>query len=73
MLQPGATRQLLPRYADVHSLTARERQVLLLEVEGLATKHIARELGLSPYTVNDHLKSIYRNAGPPDGKNWSAC
>ncbi|MBA2698159.1 MAG: hypothetical protein H0U61_05220, partial [Nocardioidaceae bacterium] len=25
-------------------------------------KHIARELQLSPHTVNDNLKSIYRKA-----------
>jgi DNA-binding CsgD family transcriptional regulator len=60
VLQPATTAQLLPWFTEAHALTRRERQVLSLVVEGLATKQIAHELGLSPYTVNDHLKAIYR-------------
>ena len=29
-------------------------------VDGLASKQIARELGISLLTVNDHLRSAYR-------------
>ena len=60
VLQPATPAQLLPHYADAHALTPRERQVLALIVEGLATKQVAHELGVSAYTVNDHLKAIYR-------------
>jgi DNA-binding CsgD family transcriptional regulator len=60
VLQPATPAQLLPHYADAHALTRRERQVLALVVEGLATKQVAHELGVSAYTVNDHLKAIYR-------------
>jgi DNA-binding CsgD family transcriptional regulator len=63
MLQPPTIRQLLPTLAAIHGLTARENGVLELVTAGLATKQIARELGISPYTVNDHLKSIYHKCG----------
>ena len=42
------------------TLSDRETEVVLLILKGLATKEIARVLVISPYTVNDHLKSIYR-------------
>ena len=43
-----------------HELTARETDVLGLLVRGLAGKQIARELAISPWTVNEHLHSLYR-------------
>jgi DNA-binding CsgD family transcriptional regulator len=30
---------------------------------GLTSRQVARRLGLSPYTVNDHLGAAYRKAG----------
>lgn len=63
MLQPAAVHQLLHTVADIHALTEREVEVLERLAEGLATKHIARDLGLSPFTVNDHLKATYRKCG----------
>jgi DNA-binding CsgD family transcriptional regulator len=63
VLQPATPAQLLPHFAEVHALTRRERHVLPLVIEGLATKQIAHRLGLSPYTVNDHLKAVYRKCG----------
>ncbi len=39
-------------------LTKRERDVFGLLVKGFSTKEIARELGLSPRTVEDHRASI---------------
>ncbi|KEA61809.1 Nitrate/nitrite response regulator protein [Marinobacterium lacunae] len=44
---------------DAH-LTAREEQVLKLVAQGASRKAIARELDISVYTANDHIKSIYR-------------
>lgn len=63
VLQSASVRQLLPTIASIHDLTRREAEVLEWLTAGLATKQIARELALSPYTVNDHLKSIYRKCG----------
>ncbi len=47
-----------PRYPD--GLTEREVQVLCLVAKGLTDEQIARQLVISPRTVNTHLTSIYR-------------
>lgn len=39
-------------------LTARERQVLALLASGISPAQIARALGITTYTVRDHIKSI---------------
>jgi DNA-binding NarL/FixJ family response regulator len=44
-------------------LTAREIQVLRLLVQGLTNKQIAKELVLSPRTINVHVTSIYNKIG----------
>ena len=41
-------------------LTAREREVMFLAVEGLSNTKIARRLGISDNTVRVHLQHIYR-------------
>lgn len=47
-------------------LSARERQVLVLLVEGLPNKLIARRLEISEKTVKAHLTSIFRVIGVTD-------
>ena len=42
---------------------ASEKDVLKLLMTGSPVKKIADILGISSYTVNDHLKSIYRKLG----------
>ncbi len=44
-------------------LTEREVQVLRLIVQGLTNKQIAKELVLSPRTINVHVTSIYNKIG----------
>lgn len=44
-------------------LTKRERQLVGLVREGLATRHLADTLAISPYTVQDHLKAIFAKTG----------
>jgi DNA-binding NarL/FixJ family response regulator len=51
------TRMAVPR--DDYKLTARERQILNLAVEGLIKKEIADRLSLSYHTVDAHLRNIY--------------
>lgn len=46
-----------------YGLTARERQVAELVLAGLTTKQVARRLGISEYTVQDHLKGIFAKTG----------
>lgn len=55
--------EVLERLARAYGLSARERELLALVVEGLATDRIARELVISPHTVKDHLKAVYDKVG----------
>jgi DNA-binding CsgD family transcriptional regulator len=43
-----------------HALSDREEQIARLVLEGLQVADIATALYVSPYTVRDHLKAIYR-------------
>ena len=52
-------RDWMPR-VELPELTRRETQVLRLMAQGLSTKAIARELGLSPETVKDYLLGVFR-------------
>jgi DNA-binding CsgD family transcriptional regulator len=44
-------------------LSAREREVLQLLAQGLATKQIARSLGVTERTVKFHVASIFAKLG----------
>jgi DNA-binding CsgD family transcriptional regulator len=45
--------------AKTYDLTRRERQLVTLILDGLATKQLAAALCISPHTVQDHLKAIF--------------
>jgi DNA-binding NarL/FixJ family response regulator len=50
-----------PRPADrSYGLTAREKSILQLLVDGLTMEQVAVELGSSYHTIDNHLRSIYR-------------
>ncbi len=44
-------------------LSERESEVLALLARGLATKQVARRLGISPKTCDHHIQSLYGKAG----------
>lgn len=46
-----------------YDLSRRERQLVALVVDGLATKQLAHALSISPHTVQDHLKSVFAKTG----------
>jgi len=48
---------------DFDSLTPRERECLLALSEVDDAKAVARQLNLSPYTINNHLQSAMRKLG----------
>ena len=52
---PGMSSEFTER---VNRLTARERQVMSLVAEGLSNKAIARQLGISPKTVEIHRSNV---------------
>lgn len=47
-------------------LTEREFEVLARLISGARVPAIAKQLGISPHTVRNHLKSIYRKVGASD-------
>ncbi len=44
---------------EAHGVTAREREIAGLLAQGLTNPEIAERLVLSPYTVQDHIKSLF--------------
>jgi DNA-binding CsgD family transcriptional regulator len=48
---------------EAYGLTARERELAKLVLEGLSNVEIAQRLFLSPYTVGDHVKAILEKVG----------
>lgn len=68
-LDPRAARTVLTARSapdPLAALSAREREVLELLVEGLPNKLIARRLEISEKTVKSHLTSIFRALGVTD-------
>ena len=63
ILEPARTPELAPLIADAYGLTERERLVTQLVAQGLDTNAIGERLYLSPWTVQDHLKSIFEKTG----------
>ena len=48
------------RAAEAPSLSPREKELLQHLARGLARKEVAREMGISHFTVGEYLQSIYR-------------
>lgn len=44
----------------ISDLSPKEREISNFIAQGLIPKEIAEKLGISTYTVRNHLKSIYR-------------
>jgi DNA-binding CsgD family transcriptional regulator len=58
-LEPARPHELAPLIAAAYELSGRERAVTELVAQGLDTQAIAARLYISPWTVQDHLKSIF--------------
>jgi HD-GYP domain-containing protein (c-di-GMP phosphodiesterase class II) len=60
LVAAGEPREPVPRPAG---LSERECAVLGLVARGLATKQVARQLGISPKTCDHHIQSVYSKVG----------
>jgi DNA-binding CsgD family transcriptional regulator len=63
IIQPAAAHEVAPLVALAYGLSERECQITRLCMRGESTKQMAQRLGVSPYTVQDHLKSIFEKTG----------
>jgi DNA-binding NarL/FixJ family response regulator len=76
LLSPSVTRRVIDRMAQVpdpavdgrqvESLTAREREVLVLIARGLSNAEIAAELTIEASTVKTHVKRVLMKLGVRD-------
>ncbi|MBE2315648.1 helix-turn-helix transcriptional regulator [Solirubrobacter sp. CPCC 204708] len=63
VIEPAKASEVAPLIVDAYELTPRELDVTRALARGLTTSEIARELHLSRYTVQDHLKAVYEKVG----------
>lgn len=63
VLEPVKPAALASTVIRAYGFTTRESEVIALLAAGSSAKQIARRLGISAYTVNDHLKAVYEKAG----------
>jgi DNA-binding CsgD family transcriptional regulator len=61
-IEPSRPLEIASLILQAYGLTKREGEVVRLVLHGLDTEQIANVLGISPYTVQDHLKSIFDKA-----------
>ena len=65
VLHDATASQRAGALAAYFRLTGRERQVVDQLYAGRAANQIGRKLGISTFTVNEHLRAIYRKSGSP--------
>ncbi|WP_153505465.1 helix-turn-helix transcriptional regulator [Cumulibacter manganitolerans] len=63
VVEPARPADVIPMILEGYGLTRREIEVVGRVAQGGTTQKIARELGLSPHTVRDHIKSIFEKVG----------
>lgn len=68
LLEPYASREI-PLPSPIPSevqLTMREQACITYLAQGMTNKEIAHEIGISAYTVKDHLKRVMEKTGAPN-------
>jgi len=60
---PAPANHVVELLACRYGLTGREREIVDLIARGLDTRAVTQALSISRYTLQDHLKSIFRKTG----------
>ena len=63
IIEPAGPAEIAPLIVEAYGLSPRERQIAQLILQGASTAEMARRLHLSPFTVQDHLKTIFEKMG----------
>jgi DNA-binding CsgD family transcriptional regulator len=63
IIEEASPSELAPVLMLAYRLTRAEQALAALVCRGLSTDEMARELHITPYTVQDHLKSIFEKTG----------
>ncbi len=63
VLERSATPHTTAVRLEAHGVTPRETEIATLIAQGLSNPEIAAALVLSPYTVQDHIKSVLEKTG----------
>jgi len=63
LIMPLTARDVAPLLAKLYGLSPREREIVTLVARGLSTREIATRLGISPYTVQEHLGHACERVG----------
>jgi DNA-binding CsgD family transcriptional regulator len=72
VIQPAAPERIRDAVLRALGLSVRERQVALRSAQGKSAKEIARDLQISAWTVQDHLKAVYAKTGMNSRADLSA-
>lgn len=62
-VQTATAETLVPAFTAWYGLTPRERHIIEHFQRARTCRQVATALGISPHTVNDHLKAIFRKTG----------
>jgi DNA-binding CsgD family transcriptional regulator len=63
VLERSASRRATALRLETYGVTEREREVAVLLAQGRTNPDIAEALVLSPYTVQDHIRSLFEKTG----------
>lgn len=63
VITPSQAPDLVPLLALCYRLTHREQEVLEFLARGMTTAEMTRRLGISTYTVRDHIKALFSKVG----------
>lgn len=72
-LEAARSEDLAPLLMRAWALTAREREVTRLVIDGLSNDDIAAALFISAHTVRDHLKAIFAKVGVSRRRDLAAA